>query len=62
MNENKKQQREDYNRTVGSDAQLGHEEPPVLNSVSPMMLLVVTLIVVAFLGLLGWGVIIVFGM
>lgn len=59
---NNKEQRDAYNRAVGIDSRIGDPEKPVMDSVSPMMLIVVSLIVVAFLGLLGWGVIVVFGM
>jgi hypothetical protein len=57
----KQQQTEDYARTAGSAGNQTEDGPPVLDTVSPMMLLVVVLIIVAALGLLGWGVIIVFG-
>lgn len=61
-NNNKQQQHEDYARTAGSAGKREDEGPPVMDSVSPIMLLVFVIVLVAFLGLLGWGAIIVFGM
>lgn len=65
-NNNKQQMSEDYNRAAGSSgaqpAKAAEDGKPVLDAVSPMVLLVVVFIIIAFLGLLGWGVIIVFGM
>lgn len=62
MNNDNEQQREDYNRAVGIDGRIEKPEKPVMDSVSPMLLLVVTMIIVAALSLLGWGIMIVFGM
>lgn len=65
MNNNhktKQQQRDDYARTAGSAGVREEDGQPVLDAVSPMMLLVFVIVFLAFLGLLGWGVIIVFGM
>jgi len=60
MNENENNHKEDYNRAAGSDHAMGDDEKPVMDSASPVALLLITLAAVAFLGLLGWGILIVF--
>lgn len=53
------QQNEDHNRAAGTNHKTS-DEKPVLDAANPALILLVTLAALLFMGLLGWGILIVF--
>lgn len=51
---------EEYDRAAGTN-HAGEEDKPVLDAASPAVIAIATLVILIFMGLLGWGLMIVFG-